>query len=78
MKKRFWQVTAHLNKQFFLFSLLLFSVTAFSQAITGPVPHAVNVTSCRALTHKAGKFSINAQGRQAFISLTARGNYWPS
>ncbi|MBD0287175.1 MAG: carboxypeptidase-like regulatory domain-containing protein, partial [Flavisolibacter sp.] len=73
MKKKFRQDSAHPKKQFFLFSLLLFSFAAFAQSISGTVTDAdrkaisgatvqVKGTSRSTVTDDAGKFSINASG----------------
>lgn len=78
MKRKFWQATAHLKKYFFLVSLLLFSVAAFSQTVTGTVNDANNKpvdkatvhvkgTNRRTVTDDAGKFSINASGTDALV-----------
>jgi TonB-linked SusC/RagA family outer membrane protein len=78
MKKKFWQAAAHLKKHLFLFSLLFFSVAAFSQTITGTVTDAdkkpltgatvtVKGTTRTTTTNEAGKFSINASGTDALI-----------
>jgi hypothetical protein len=73
MKEILWQSSAHVKKQFFLFSLLIFSVAAFSSSFTGTVTDAgnrliskvtvhVKGTSRGALTDNAEKFSINTYG----------------
>jgi TonB-linked SusC/RagA family outer membrane protein len=77
MRKKTW-APAHLNKLFFLFSLLLFSVAAFAQTITGTITDAdgkpisnvsvqVKGTSRATLTDNAGKFSINASGTDVLV-----------
>jgi TonB-linked SusC/RagA family outer membrane protein len=78
MRKKTWQTPAHLNKLFFLFSLLLFSIAAFAQTITGtirdadgkPIANAsvqVKGTTRTTLTDNAGKFSINAAGNDVLV-----------
>ncbi|MGZ5220950.1 MAG: SusC/RagA family TonB-linked outer membrane protein, partial [Chitinophagaceae bacterium] len=78
MRKKIWQTTAPLKKQFFFIFLLLFSVAAFSQTITGTVTDADNKpiskatiqvkgTSRRTLTDDAGKFSIIASGNDVLF-----------
>lgn len=78
MRKKTWQAPAHLNKLFFLFSLLLFSVAAFAQNITGTITDAdgkpisnvtvqVKGTNRTAQTDNTGKFSINASGSDVLV-----------
>jgi TonB-dependent starch-binding outer membrane protein SusC len=78
MKEILWQPYAYVKKQFFIFSLLFFSVAAFSPSFTGTVTDAdnrpiskvtvqVKGTSRRALNDYAGKFSINASGNNVLF-----------
>ncbi|HWJ30145.1 MAG TPA: TonB-dependent receptor plug domain-containing protein, partial [Flavisolibacter sp.] len=78
MKRKIRQTTVHLNKLFFLFSFLLLSAVAFSQAITGVVIDAdqkpiskvtvqVKGTSRTTVTDDAGAFSINASGSDVLV-----------
>lgn len=78
MRNRLRQISAPLNKLLFLFSLLLFSFTAFSQTVTGtvtdpdkkPISNAsvqVKGTDRTALTNNAGKFSITASENDVLV-----------
>ncbi len=79
MRKKTWQLPAHLNKLFFLFSLLFFSATAFSQTtVTGTVSDAdkkpisgvsiqVKGTNRIVLSNGAGRFSISASGNDVLV-----------
>src|SRR4051812_40464706 len=78
MKKKLRQKAANAHKLFFLFFLLLFSVVAYSQTVTGTVTDAdnkpiskatINVkgTTRRSLTDDAGKFSIRASGNDVLV-----------
>jgi TonB-linked SusC/RagA family outer membrane protein len=77
MRKKTW-APAQLSKLFFLFSLLLFSVAAFAQTVTGTITDAdgkpisnvsvqVKGTNRTALTDAAGKFSISASGNDVLV-----------
>jgi TonB-linked SusC/RagA family outer membrane protein len=78
MKKKFWLLPAQVGKVCLLFFLLLFSMTAFSQTISGTVTDAekkpvsgatihVKGTNRSTQTNAAGNFSINASGRDVLI-----------
>ena len=78
MRKRQRQTSASMNKLFLLFSLLLFSAAAFAQTISGTVTDEdrkpvsgvtvqVKGTVTSALTDAAGKFSINASGKDTLV-----------
>jgi TonB-linked SusC/RagA family outer membrane protein len=77
MRKKTW-APAQLNKLFFLFSFLLFSVAAFAQNITGTITDAdgkpignvtvqVKGTTRSAVTDNAGKFSIAASNNDVLV-----------
>jgi TonB-linked SusC/RagA family outer membrane protein len=77
MRNKLWQYSAQLNKLFFIIPLF-FSVTAFSQTITGtvtddnkkPVSNVsvqVKGTSRISITDDAGKYSIEASGNDVLI-----------
>ena len=79
MRRRHMEVPIPLiQRSLFLFSLLLFSAAAFSQAITGTVTDddnkpfsgvtvQVKGTNNTTLTDNAGKFSINASGNDILV-----------
>ena len=79
MRRRHMEVPIPLiQRSLFLFSLLLFSAAAFSQAITGTVTDddnkpfsgvtvQVKGTNFTTLTDNAGKFSINASGNDILV-----------
>ncbi|MBO9681387.1 MAG: SusC/RagA family TonB-linked outer membrane protein [Flavisolibacter sp.] len=78
MRKLVLEVSEPLNRLFFLVSILLFSVAAFSQIVTGTITDAdkkpianasvqVKGTTRTTLTDDAGKFSINASGNDVLI-----------
>jgi TonB-linked SusC/RagA family outer membrane protein len=78
MRKLILEVSEPLNRLFFLVSILLFSVAAFSQTVTGTITDAdkkpianasvqVKGTTRTTLTDDAGKFSINASGNDVLI-----------
>ena len=78
MRKKHRQTAALPNKLLFLFLLLLFSITAFSQTITGTVTDAdkkpvsnvtvlVKGTTRSTLTNEAGKFTVNASGTEVLV-----------
>jgi TonB-linked SusC/RagA family outer membrane protein len=78
MRNSSTHLAAPLTKLFFLVSILFFSITAFSQTITGTVTDVdkkplgsvtvqVKGTPRTTLTDDAGKFSINASGNDVLI-----------
>lgn len=78
MGKKLRQVTAPMNKLFFLIFFLLFSFTAFSQTVTGIITDAdkkpisnvtvqVKGTNRTTLTDNAGRFSVTASGNDVLV-----------
>ena len=79
MRKQTWQATAHLDKLFLLFYLLIFSVAAtFSQTVTGtvtdvdkkPISHVtveLNGSARKVLSDHAGKCSITASSKDMLV-----------
>jgi TonB-linked SusC/RagA family outer membrane protein len=78
MGKKLMQITAPLNRFFFLISFLFLSAAAFSQTVTGTVTDAdgkpmdlvtvlVKGTNHTALTNDAGKFSVTASGNDVLV-----------
>lgn len=78
MRKLVLEVSVPLNRLFFLVPILLFSLAAFSQTVTGTITDAdkkpianasvqVKGTTRTTLTNDAGKFSINASGNDVLV-----------